>query len=33
MEMLSFFDDDVIEGARALREKRAPAFPSAANGA
>ncbi len=28
-EMLSFFDDDVGEGLDALREKRAPQFPSA----
>ena len=29
LEMLSFFDEDVIEGARAIREKRPPEFPSA----
>ena len=27
-EMLNFFDDDVIEGAAAIREKRTPVFPS-----
>lgn len=27
-EMLNFFDDDVIEGAAAIREKRKPVFPS-----
>ena len=27
-EMLNFFDDDVIEGAMAIKEKRAPKFPS-----
>ncbi|MBI3991677.1 MAG: enoyl-CoA hydratase/isomerase family protein [Candidatus Lambdaproteobacteria bacterium] len=27
-EMLNFFDDDVAEGRAALREKRAPVFPS-----
>jgi enoyl-CoA hydratase len=27
-EMLNFFDDDVREGARAIKEKRAPIFPS-----
>ena len=32
LEMLSFFDDDVAEGAKAIREKRAPKFPSAAGG-
>ena len=29
LEMLNFFDDDVIEGAKAVREKRPPKFPSA----
>jgi enoyl-CoA hydratase len=29
LEMLNFFDDDVIEGTKAIREKRAPKFPSA----
>ncbi|GAB3568904.1 enoyl-CoA hydratase/isomerase family protein [Spelaeicoccus albus] len=29
-EMLTFMGPDVVEGAAALREKRAPAFPSAA---
>ena len=29
LEMLSFTDPDVLEGARAIREKRAPKFPSA----
>src|SRR5204863_8321385 len=29
LEMLTFMHPDVREGARALREKRAPAFPSA----
>jgi enoyl-CoA hydratase len=29
LEMLNFFDDDVVEGARAIREKRPPKFPSA----
>jgi enoyl-CoA hydratase len=29
LEMLSFFDDDVAEGAKAVKEKRAPRFPSA----
>src|SRR3954447_26017274 len=28
-EMLNFFDADVVEGARAIQEKRAPQFPSA----
>jgi enoyl-CoA hydratase len=28
LEMLSFTDEDVLEGARAIREKRAPSFPS-----
>ena len=28
LEMLNFFDDDVVEGATAIREKRAPVFPS-----
>ena len=27
-EMLNFFGDDVIEGSRAIQEKRAPVFPS-----
>ncbi|NNL86131.1 MAG: enoyl-CoA hydratase/isomerase family protein [Myxococcales bacterium] len=27
-EMLNFFDDDVVEGAKAIQEKRAPDFPS-----
>jgi enoyl-CoA hydratase len=27
-EMLNFFDDDVVEGATAIKEKRAPVFPS-----
>lgn len=27
-EMLNFFGDDVVEGAKALREKRPPVFPS-----
>lgn len=30
LEMLNFFDDDVVEGAKAIREKRDPRFPSAA---
>ena len=29
LEMLTFMHPDVREGARAIREKRAPAFPSA----
>ena len=29
-EMLNFFDEDVAEGAKAIKEKRAPKFPSAA---
>lgn len=29
LEMLGFFGDDVVEGTRAIREKRIPAFPSA----
>jgi enoyl-CoA hydratase/carnithine racemase len=29
LEMLSFFDQDVAEGAKAIREKRPPKFPSA----
>ena len=29
LEMLTFMDDDVREGAAAIREKRAPRFPSA----
>ncbi|UTI66213.1 enoyl-CoA hydratase/isomerase family protein [Paraconexibacter antarcticus] len=28
MEMLSFFDEDVVEGVAAIKEKRAPVFPS-----
>lgn len=28
-EMLNFFDDDVIEGATAIKERRSPSFPSA----
>jgi enoyl-CoA hydratase/carnithine racemase len=31
LEMLNFFDDDVVEGAKAIREKRPPKFPSAAD--
>lgn len=33
LEMLSFFDDDVVEGVAALREKREPLFPSTQPGA
>jgi enoyl-CoA hydratase len=29
LELLTFMDEDVREGARAIREKRAPNFPSA----
>lgn len=29
LEMLNFFDEDVLEGVRAIREKRPAAFPSA----
>jgi len=29
LEMLNFFDDDVVEGAKAIREKRPANFPSA----
>jgi enoyl-CoA hydratase len=29
LEMLTFFGDDVVEGANALRERRPPEFPSA----
>ena len=29
LEMLTFMDEDVREGARAIREKRPPRFPSA----
>lgn len=29
LEMLSFFDDDAVEGVAALKEKRPPVFPSA----
>jgi enoyl-CoA hydratase len=29
MEMMNFFDDDVVEGTRAIKEKRPPIFPSA----
>lgn len=32
-EMLNFFDADVIEGAKAIREKRPPVFPSTLPGA
>jgi enoyl-CoA hydratase len=32
LEMMAFFGDDVDEGVRAIREKRAPRFPSAAEG-
>jgi enoyl-CoA hydratase len=32
-EMLTFLGPDVVEGAAALREKRPPRFPSAADGA
>ncbi len=32
LEMLGFFSDDVDEGVKAVREKRKPAFPSAAGG-
>ncbi|MTD43766.1 enoyl-CoA hydratase/isomerase family protein [Conexibacter sp. W3-3-2] len=28
LEMLSFFDDDVVEGVTAIRQKRPPVFPS-----
>lgn len=31
-EMLNFFDDDVVEGANAIKEKRAPVFPSTRDG-
>ena len=31
-EMLNFFDDDVLEGATAIKEKRAPRFPSVSDG-
>jgi len=31
-EMLNFFDDDVLEGATAIKEKRAPKFPSVTGG-
>ncbi|MBW0102440.1 enoyl-CoA hydratase/isomerase family protein [Pseudonocardia sp. KRD291] len=31
-EMLNFFDDDVLEGATAIKEKRAPKFPSVSGG-
>jgi enoyl-CoA hydratase len=29
LEMLNFFDEDVVEGARAIAGKRSPSFPSA----
>ncbi|MQA88438.1 MAG: enoyl-CoA hydratase/isomerase family protein [Streptosporangiales bacterium] len=29
LEMLNFFDDDVVEGTAAIRERRDPSFPSA----
>jgi enoyl-CoA hydratase len=29
LEMMNFFDDDVVEGTRAIKEKRPPTFPSA----
>jgi enoyl-CoA hydratase len=32
LEMLNFFDDDVSEGVKAIREKRDPKFPSAQGG-
>jgi len=32
MEMLSFFDEDVVEGVAAIKEKRDPVFPSAQGG-
>ena len=28
MEMMNFFGDDVVEGTRAIKEKRPPIFPS-----
>ena len=31
LEMLNFFDVDVIEGASAIKDRRPPRFPSAAN--